>query len=69
MANVQEHKQKIAQYRANPASMDNKGTLARARSPGERQQIVEGRLQALQKQLVKNQNELQKVRDELRSLK
>jgi RHS repeat-associated protein len=66
--NVAEHKEKLADYRRNPDAMDNQGRLANARSPAERQQIIQGRERALQQQITKNENELLKVRDRLRGL-
>ncbi len=64
--NVQEHRQKLEQYRANPDSMDNRGQL-RGQSPERREQIIQGRIRSLEAQIRKNEAELAKVRERLRN--
>ena len=59
---VREHRQKLADYKRDPFAFDNKGTLRNA--PEElRSKIIEGRINALKKQISKQEGELQKVND------
>jgi RHS repeat-associated protein len=64
--NVKEHQEKLADYLKNPEAHDNQGSLARARTPEMRQQIISGRVRALEGQIQKNQTELAKVRQKLK---
>jgi RHS repeat-associated protein len=61
---IQEHQQKISDYLSNPYAHDNKGTLAAAKQE-HKQSIIDGRVAALQKQITKQQENLQKVNDQL----
>ena len=45
---LEEHKQKLAEYKANPDSVDNKGFLANAPSQEVRDSIVQGRIRTLE---------------------
>ena len=62
---IEEHKQKLKDYLANPDAYDNKGILRNA-SPQLRSKIIQGRANALQKQIKKQENELNKINDELK---
>jgi hypothetical protein len=61
---IAEHEKKLADYRANPYKYDNLGTLKNA-SPELQQKIIDGRIRALEKQLIKQQNELKKIEEVL----
>ena len=63
--NVLEHQQKLDDYKRDPDANDNQGILKNAKSPEMREKIIKGRIEELGKQIVKNQNELKKVTDEL----
>jgi RHS repeat-associated protein len=66
---IVEHKKKIEDYARNPDAHDNKGTLARAKTPEVRQKIIEGRIKALEKQLKKQEGELKKVESALKKVR
>ncbi|MTI88903.1 MAG: RHS repeat protein [Balneolaceae bacterium] len=59
---IKEHTQKLADFKENPDKFDNRGILKNA-SHGNRKKIIEGRIKALQKQIQKQKNELDKVND------
>gem|GEM_PF-4689326 len=61
---IQEHQKKLSDFLNNPDAFDNKGILKNAR-PEHRQKIIDGRANAIQKQLNKQQGELQKIQDVL----
>ncbi len=63
-----EHKQKLAQWKRDPLSMDNKGTYRNAPTPDARQKIFEGRARALEKQIAKHESELRKINEALEVL-
>jgi RHS repeat-associated protein len=65
-ANVLEHRQKLEEYQRDPDAHDNLGTLARAPTPQIRQQIINGRLSVLRRDLEKAQRALARVRARLR---
>jgi RHS repeat-associated protein len=48
---VAAHKQKLEQYKKDPMSMDNKNTLRNAPSEKVKQQIIEGRIKKLEKEI------------------
>ena len=57
---IAEHRQKLTDFRANPPAFDNKGVLRNA--PEElRPKIIEGRIRAIEKQITKQEGELQKI--------
>ena len=58
---VKDTKEKIAKYRANPYANDNKNILRNA-PKHLHQKIIDGRIEALEKQLIKQQGELNKVK-------
>ncbi|MBL0040611.1 MAG: hypothetical protein KA505_10440 [Xanthomonadales bacterium] len=62
---VDEHVQKLKDYKRNPDKFDNEGTLANAPSAAVREKIIAGRVKALEGQLKKNEGELKKVVDQL----
>lgn len=62
--NVEEHEQKLEDYKDNPDAYDNKGQLQNV-SPELRQQIINGRIKSLEKQIRKNKGELQKANEQL----
>ena len=66
---IAEHRQKLADYRANPHAHDNKGLLAKAPSDEVRANIIEGRIRVLEAQIKKQEGELQKVKARLRELR
>jgi hypothetical protein len=66
--NVAEHEEKLAAYKRNPEAFDNKGTLRNAPSPEVKQNIINGRIKALEGQLQKNQGELVKAQQRLKDL-
>jgi RHS repeat-associated protein len=57
---ISEHKQKLADYKKNPLSGDNKGTLKNA-SPEHRQKIIDGRVRKLEREIKKLENEKNKL--------
>lgn len=59
---IQEHRQKLADYRRDPFAFDNRGTL-RNTPEHLRPKIIEGRIDVLEKQLAKQEGELQKIND------
>ena len=61
--NVKEHEQKLEDYKNNPDKYDNKGQLQNVNSQM-RQQRINGRIRALEKQIKKNQGELNKAQDQ-----
>ncbi|WP_333375532.1 S8 family serine peptidase [Microcoleus sp. Z1_B2] len=62
---IQEHEKKLNDYIANPDAYDNDGRLKNAPNPQIRQQIIQGRINALQKQIKKQRDELIKIEQEL----
>jgi hypothetical protein len=62
---IQEHEKKLNDYIANPDAYDNDGRLKNAPNPQIRQQIIQGRSNALQKQIKKQRDELIKIEQEL----
>lgn len=58
---IAEHKQKLADYIANPMAHDNKGILANAPSDAIRERIIAGRIKALEGQIAKQEAELAKI--------
>ncbi len=61
-----EHEKKLADYKANPDAHDNKGRLAGAKTPEERQRIIDGRVKELEAQIKKHEGELRKIQEEIR---
>jgi hypothetical protein len=66
--NVEEHKQKLEDYKADPDAHDNKGLLKNA-TPEVREKIINGRIKELNDQIHKNQGQLNKVIEQLNKLK
>jgi len=62
---IREHQQKLDDYLRDPDAFDNKGLL-RVASPEIREKIIQGRTNALRKQLRKQQGELEKIQEALR---
>ena len=62
---IQEHKTKLKDYIKNPDAYDNKGILKNV-TPEIRQKIIEGRKNALTKQILKQQRELEKIMELLK---
>jgi hypothetical protein len=58
---IKEHMEKLEDYKANPYKYDNKGILKNAPNDEVRQNIIDGRLKALEKQIKKQQGELKKI--------
>lgn len=58
---LDEHREKLAAYRANPDAYDNKGILAGA-SPEVRQRIIEGRVRHLEQEIANFQNQINALR-------
>lgn len=65
---ITEHKDKLSQYIKDPDKFDNKGIL-RGKSPEQREEVISGRIKALQKQITKQETELQKVRNQIDEVK
>ncbi|HYO52474.1 hypothetical protein [Archangium sp.] len=64
---IREHEQKLADYRKNPLSQDNKGLL-KNQPPDVQQKIIEGRIKELERQLEKQRSELEKINEAIRAL-
>ena len=64
---IREHEKKLNDYTANPDAYDNEGMLKNAPNPQIRQQIIQGRRRALEKQIKKQRDELNKIEQELNS--
>jgi hypothetical protein len=64
---IREHEQKLADYRKDPFSQDNKGLL-KEQPPEIQKKIIEGRTRELERQLYKQQSELKKIDEALRAL-
>jgi RHS repeat-associated protein len=62
---IEEHQKKLKDYLSNPDAFDNQGLLANAPTPEIRQKIIEGRANALRKQIDKQTGELQKINNVL----
>lgn len=60
-----EHQQKLADYIRDPYAFDNQGLLRNAPNDAIRQSIIQGRIQALQKQIGKHIGEIAKINDAL----
>jgi hypothetical protein len=58
---IAEHEQKLADYRRNPAAHDNDGRYANAPTEAIRQQVYEGRINVLLRDIAKQKGELAKV--------
>ena len=52
--------EKLEDYKANPYKYDNKGILKNAPNDEVRQNIIDGRIKALEKQIKKQQGELKR---------
>lgn len=63
---IREHEQKLADYRKNPFSQDNKGLL-KDQAPEIQQKIIEGRVRELERQIEKQKSELKKIDEALRT--
>ncbi len=64
---VDEHLQKLSDYINDPMAHDNQGLLANAPTPEIQQKIYEGRINQLQKQINRQQTDLQTIRQELQN--
>lgn len=64
---IREHEMKLAEYRKNPFSQDNK-ELLKDQPPEIQKKLIEGRIRVLEKQLEKQRGELKKVDEALRAL-
>lgn len=63
---IREHEQKLADYRKDPFSQDNKGLL-KDQPPEIQQKIIDGRVRELERQLEKQKSELRKIDETLRT--
>lgn len=63
---IREHEQKLADYRKNPFSQDNKGLL-KDQPPEIHKKIIEGRVRELERQIEKQKSELKKIDGALRA--
>lgn len=63
---IEEHQKKLDDYIKDPYGHDNKGILENAPTQEIRDKIIQGRIDALQKQINKQQGELDKIIDLLR---
>lgn len=63
---IEEHQKKLDDYIKDPYAHDNKGILENAPNQEIRDKIIQGRIDALQKQINKQQGELEKIIDLLR---
>lgn len=64
---IREHERKLADYRKDPFSQDNKGLL-KDQPPEIQKRIIEGRVRELETQLEKQRSELKKIDEALRAL-
>ncbi len=64
---IREHERKLADYRKDPFSQDNKGLL-KDQPPELQKKIIEGRIRELETQLEKQRSELKKIDEALRAL-
>jgi hypothetical protein len=62
---IAEHEQKLADYRRNPLGSDNDGRYANAATDAIRQQIYDGRINVLLRDIAKQKGELAKVLEAL----
>ncbi len=58
---IAEHQKKLEEYKRNPQQYDNKGIYRNAPSQEIRDKIYRGRIEALQKQIEKQEGELRKI--------
>jgi hypothetical protein len=65
--NVREHRQKLEDYKRDPDAHDNKGMLQNVTTDN-RTSIIDGRIRSLEKQIEKNQKNLDKVNQRLESI-
>ncbi|NSI98195.1 hypothetical protein G5A97_23375 [[Clostridium] symbiosum] len=63
---IKEHQQKLDDYIKDLYAHDNKGIIENAPNQGVRDKIIQGRIDALQKQINKQLGELEKITDLLR---
>ncbi|MEM6321537.1 MAG: hypothetical protein AAF960_28015, partial [Bacteroidota bacterium] len=64
---IEEHLQKIEDFKANPDAFDNKGVLKDA-APELREKIIQGRIKSLEKQIKGQRENLRKVNEALENL-
>ncbi len=64
---IREHELKLADYRKDPFSRDNK-ELLKEQPPEIQKKIIEGRIRVLERQLEKQRGELKKIDEALRAL-
>jgi RNA polymerase-binding transcription factor DksA len=64
---VEEHKQKLDEYKSNPYAHDNKNVLKNAPAQHHKD-IIAGRIKVLENQLRKQEGELGKIEKALRDL-
>jgi len=62
---LQEHIQKQEDYISNPDAHDDKGSLKNARNAEEREKIIKGRVERLEKQINKHRGEIEKIKEEI----
>jgi len=58
---IAEHQKKLSDYKANPGAFDNKGILQNAPNEKIRQQIIDKRIQHLEKEIKTFQNNINKI--------
>ncbi len=63
---LQEHQQKLRDYKLNPDKFDNKGILKNASNKQIREKIIEGRIKELSSQIHKHKTELIKIEEALK---
>lgn len=63
---IEEHTQKLKDYKANPDKFDNLGKLKNA-TPEMREKIIQGRIKELEGQITKQKGELNKINEALQN--
>ncbi len=66
---IKAHEKKLADYKKDPDKYDNDGRLKKAKTPAERQKIIDGRIKKLEKEIQKFKDEIAKKKKEIEDLK
>ena len=56
-----EHEDKLDNYKKNPEKYDDDGRLKNAKTPEEREKIIQGRVSVLESQIKKHEGEIKKI--------